>query len=88
MSINQIRTIFEEQKHITNIHIALDIITLNDKFKSSKLEVVQLQHPDDIHLPQKLNPNGVKQTLVIIDDCRIITSINPTQLYVYGRLKY
>ena len=35
LSITQIRTIFEEQKHITNIVIALDIITSNDKFKSS-----------------------------------------------------
>ena len=50
LSINQIRTIFEEQKHITNIDMALDIITSNDKFKSSKLEVVQLKHPDDIPL--------------------------------------
>ena len=40
LSINQIRTIFEEQNHITNIDMALDIITSNDKFKSSKLEVV------------------------------------------------
>ena len=85
MSINQIRTIFKEQKHITNIDIALDIITSNDKFKSSKLEVVQLNHPDDIPLPQELNTQGIKTTLVIIDDCTIIKSINPTQLYVYGR---
>ena len=85
LSINQIRTIFEEQNHIINIDIALDIITSNDKFKSSKLEVVELKHPDDIPLPQELNPNGVKQKLVIIDDCTIIKSINPTQLYVYGR---
>ena len=87
LSINQIRAIFEEQKNITNIDMALDIITLNDKFKSSKLEVevVKLKHPDDIPLPQELNPNGVKQTLVIIDDCTIIKSINPTQLYLYGR---
>ena len=56
MSINQIRTIFEEQKHITNFDLALDIITSNDKFKSNKLEVVQLKHPDDIPLPQELNP--------------------------------
>ena len=83
LNINQNRTIFDQQKHITNIDIALDIITSNDKFKSSKLEVVQLKHPD-IPLPQELNPNGVKQTL-IIDDCTIIKSINPTQLYVYER---
>ena len=65
--------------------MALDIITSNCKFKSIKLEVVQLKHPDDIPLPQDLNPNGVKQTLVIIDNCTIIKSINPTQLYVYRR---
>ena len=63
--------------------MALDIINSNDKFKSSKLEVIELKHPDDIPLSQELNPNGVKQTLVIIDDCTIIKSINPTQLYVY-----
>ena len=33
-----------------------------------------------------MNPNRIKQTLVIIDDCTIIKSINPTELYVYGRL--
>ena len=32
-----------------------------------------------------LNPRGIKKTLVIIDDCTIIHSINPTQLFVYGR---
>ena len=85
LSINQIRTIFEEQNHITNIDMELDIITSNDKFKSSKLEVVQLKHSDDIPLFQELNLNGVKQTLVIIDNCTIINSVNPTQLYVYGR---
>ena len=30
LSINQIRTIFEEQKYITNIDMALDIITSSD----------------------------------------------------------
>ena len=54
MSSNQIKTIFEEQKHITNIDSAFDIITLNDKFKSSKLEVIELQHPDDITLTIEL----------------------------------
>ena len=85
LSINQIKTIFEEQQHITNIDMALDIITSNDKFKSSKLEVIELKHPDDIPLPQELNPNGFNKTLVIIDDRTIIKFINPTQLYVYGR---
>ena len=85
MSINQIRTIFEEQKHITNIDSALDIITLNDNIKSSKLEVVELEHPDDIPLLNKLNPRGNKKTLVIIDDCTIINSVNLTQLFVFGR---
>ena len=32
LSINQIRTIFEQQKHITNIDSALDIITSNENF--------------------------------------------------------
>ena len=32
-----------------------------------------------------MNPNGVKKTLVIIDDCTIIKFINLTQFYVYGR---
>ena len=85
MSINQIRTIFEERKHITNIDIALDIIILNNKFKSSKLDVIQFKHPDDIPLPHKLNLNGVNKTLVMIDDCTIINSVNPTQLFAYGR---
>ena len=34
LSMNQIKTIFEEQKHITNIDMALDIITLCKQFKS------------------------------------------------------
>ena len=54
LSINQIRPIFEKQNHITNIDMASDIITSNDKFKSSKLEVIELKHPDDIFLPQEL----------------------------------
>ena len=85
MSINQIRTIFEEQKHITNIDMALDIISSSDKFKSSKLEVIQRKHPDDIFFPHELNLNGVNKTLVIIDDCTIIKVINPTQLFVSER---
>ena len=39
LSIIQIRIIFEQQHHITDINIALDIISNNDKFKTSKLEV-------------------------------------------------
>ena len=85
MSINKIITIFEEQIHITNIDMALDIITSSNKFKSSKLKVVELKYPDDIPLHHELNPNGVNKTLVIIDDCKVINSVNPTQLYVYGR---
>ena len=65
MSINQIRTLFEEQKHITNIDMALDIITSSDKFKSSKLEVVEFKHPDDIPFPQELNPQGIKKHLLL-----------------------
>ena len=33
LSINQIKTIFEEQKHITNIDSALDIISSNINLK-------------------------------------------------------
>ena len=35
LSINQIRTIFEQQKHIKNIDSALDIITSNENFKKN-----------------------------------------------------
>ena len=35
LSINQIKTIFEEQKHITNINTVLDIITSNENCKTS-----------------------------------------------------
>ena len=37
LSINQVTTVFEEQKSIADIDNALDIITLNDKFKQTKL---------------------------------------------------
>ena len=40
--------------------MALDIMTSNDKFKSSKLEVIELMHPDEIPLPHELNPQGIK----------------------------
>ena len=79
LSINQIRTIFEQQKHITDINIALDIISNNEKFKPSKLEVTVSEKPDDIPLPQELNLKGHKRILVIIDDCKIINSVKPTQ---------
>ena len=85
LSINQIRTIFEQQQHITDINIALDIISNNKNFKPSKLEVTVYEKPDDIPLPQELNPNGHKRILFIIDDCTIINSVKPTQLFVYGR---
>ena len=79
------RTIFEEHEYITTIDSTLDIITSNDKFKRNDIEVVTYQHPDDIPLPNELNPRGVKRTLVIVDDCTIINSVNPTELYVFGR---
>ena len=85
LSINQIRTIFEVQKYITNIDSALDIITLDDKFKRNDIEDVTYEHPDDILLPNELNPRGVKKTLVIIDDYSIINSVNPIELFVFGR---
>ena len=40
LNVNQIRTIFEQQKHITNIDSALDIIISNENFKPTKLEVI------------------------------------------------
>ena len=64
--------------------MALDIIASSDKFKTYKLEVIKLKHPDDINLSQELNPQGIKTTLVIVDDCTIINSVNLTQLFVYG----
>ena len=85
MSINQIRPIFEKQNYITNIDSALYIITWNDKFKRNYIEFVTYEHPDDILLPNELNHRGIKKTLVIIDDCTIINSVNPTQLFVFGR---
>ena len=42
-------------------------------------------HPDLLPLPHKLNPHRISKTLVIIDYCTIINSVNPTQLFVYGR---
>ena len=60
LSINQIRTLFEIQKHITNIDSALDIITSNDRFTRNNLEVIELKHSDGIPLPQELNSQGIK----------------------------
>ena len=85
LSINQIKTIFEQQKHITDINNALDIISNNENFKSSNLEVTVYEKPDDIPLPEKLNPKGHKRILVIIDDSTIISFVKPTQLFAYGR---
>ena len=85
MSITQIRTIFEKQKSIRDIDNALDIITFNVKFKRTELEVQVFNHPDLLPLPNELNPQRIKKTLVIIDDCTIINSINPIQLFVNGR---
>ena len=85
LSINQVKTIFEEQKSITDIDNALDIITSNDKFKRTDLEVQIFNHSDLFPFPNKLNPQGINKILVIIDDCTIINSVNPTQLFVSGR---
>ena len=46
LNINQIKTIFEEQKSISDIDNVLDIITSNDKFKRTDLEVQIFNHPD------------------------------------------
>ena len=56
LSINQVKTIFEEQKSITDIDNAFDIITSNDKFKRTDLEVQIFNHPDLLPLPNELNP--------------------------------
>ena len=85
LSIKQIRTIFEQQKHITDINNSLDIISNNEKFKPNNLEVTVYEKPDDIPLPRELNPKGYKRILVIIDDCTFINSVKPIQLFVYGR---
>ena len=71
LSINQIKTIFEQQNHITNMYMALDIITSNETFKridrikspDSQIEVITYKHPNDILLPHELNPNGVKKNI-------------------------
>ena len=42
-------------------------------------------HPDLHPFPNELNFQKINKTLVIIDDCTIINSVNPTQLCVYGR---
>ena len=85
MIINQIRTIFEVQTHVTNIDNAFDIITSNKNFKPTKLEVIEFKLLDDIPLFNELNPKGFKKVLVVINDCTIINSVNPIQLFVYGR---
>ena len=85
LNINQVKTIFEEQISITNIDNALDIITSNDKFKQTELEVQIFNHLDLLPLPNELNPHEINKPLVIIDDCTIINSVNPTKLFVYGR---
>ena len=56
LSINQVKTIFEKQKSITDIENALDIITSNDKLKRTDLEVQIFNHPDLLPLPNELNP--------------------------------
>ena len=61
LSINQVKTIFEEQKSITYIENALDIITSNDKFKRTDLEVQIFNHPDQLPLPNELNPQRIKK---------------------------
>ena len=66
--------------------MALDNITSSNQFQSNKFKVVEFKHPDDIPLPQEINSQGNNKTLVIIDDCTIINSVKPTQLYVYGKL--
>ena len=85
LNINQIKTIFEKQNIITDIDNALNIINFNDKFKRTELEVQLFNHFNLLFLPNELNPYGINKTLIIIDDCTIINSVNPTQLFVYGR---
>ena len=85
LNINQIKTIFEEQNSISDIDNALDIITSNVKFKRTELEVQIFNYPDLLLFLNELNFQGIKKTLVIIDDYTIINSVNPTQLFVYCR---
>ena len=47
--------------------------------------MIEFKSLDDIPLLNELNPRGVKKVLVVIDDCTIINSVNPIQLFVYGR---
>ena len=47
--------------------------------------MIEFKSPDDIPLLNELNPRGVKRVLVVIDDYTIIKSVNPIQLFVYGR---
>ena len=65
LSINQFKTIFEEQKSITDIDNALDIITSDNKFKRTDLKVQIFNHPDLLPLLTELNPQGIKQTFNI-----------------------
>ena len=47
--------------------------------------MIEFKSPNDIPLLQELNPQEHKRILVIIDDCTIINSVKPTQLFVNGR---
>ena len=47
--------------------------------------MIEFKSPDDIPLHNELNFRGFKKLLVVIDDCTIINSVNPIQLFVYGR---
>lgn len=92
LNVNQIRTLFNVQKDISDIDSALDMIckaldakTNNDKFKPINIDVEVYNHPDMLPLPQEINPGGKSKVLCVIDDCTIINSLNPTQLFVYGR---
>ena len=53
LSNNQVKTIFEEQKSITDIDNALDIITSNDKFKRTDLDVQIFNYSDFLPLPNE-----------------------------------
>ena len=83
--IHYFKPIIKEPNSITDIDNDFDIIISNDKFKRTVLEIQIFNYPDFRPLPNELNPQGLNKTLVIIDDCTINSSVNSTQLFIYGR---
>ena len=78
---------FEVQKDSNDIDLALKTIReKKEKVIKDKDPIIEVyDHLDMLPLPQVLNPGGRLKILCIIDDCTIINSLNPTQLFVYCR---